>query len=130
MLCVCLYVCWWMGLVGRSEPETIHRDRVERYVYSEVCVQLMMSMYVCGCMWHVCCQASSRTHIRTHIQTQQHLHLYSAHTHTHAHVSSLTDATVFWPAEEYHQKYLERGGRHGNPQSAKKGDKTAIRCYG
>ena len=39
-------------------------------------------------------------------------------------------ATVFWPAESYHQKYLQKGGRFGNPQSAEKGSTEEIRCYG
>ena len=37
---------------------------------------------------------------------------------------------AFWPAEGYHQKYLERGGRFGMPQSAEKGNNDEIRCYG
>ena len=34
-------------------------------------------------------------------------------------------ATTFWEAEEYHQQYLYKGG-----QSARKGAKEPIRCYG
>ena len=33
-------------------------------------------------------------------------------------------------AEEYHQRYLERGGREGRAQSAAKGCSDPIRCYG
>ena len=37
----------------------------------------------------------------------------------------LKQATVFYDAEEYHQQYLLKGG-----QSARKGAKETIRCYG
>jgi peptide-methionine (S)-S-oxide reductase len=40
------------------------------------------------------------------------------------------EAKPFWPAEKYHQQYLEKGGRMGNPQSAAKGATDTIRCYG
>ncbi|CAM9692341.1 unnamed protein product [Ascophyllum nodosum] len=40
-------------------------------------------------------------------------------------VTEIKAATHFWRAEEYHQKYLEKGG-----QCSSKGDTTSIRCYG
>jgi len=44
--------------------------------------------------------------------------------------SELKEAQVFWPAEKYHQQYLEKGGRFGTPQSTEKGSTETIRCYG
>jgi peptide-methionine (S)-S-oxide reductase len=44
--------------------------------------------------------------------------------------TELKPATIFWPAESYHQKYLQRGGRYGVPQDATKGSTETIRCYG
>lgn len=44
--------------------------------------------------------------------------------------SELKAATPFWPAEKYHQQYLEKGGRFGTGQDASKGATDTIRCYG
>lgn len=40
-------------------------------------------------------------------------------------VTEVTEFTKFWPAEDYHQQYLEKGG-----QTAAKGASESIRCYG
>lgn len=40
-------------------------------------------------------------------------------------VTELKRATIFWPAENYHQRYLEKGG-----QSAAKDAAEKVRCYG
>jgi len=40
-------------------------------------------------------------------------------------VTQLNPAAVFWPAENYHQRYLEKGG-----QSAEKECEETVRCYG
>ena len=44
--------------------------------------------------------------------------------------TELRAAVPFWPAEKYHQQYLEKGGRNGVPQRAEKGATETIRCYG
>jgi peptide-methionine (S)-S-oxide reductase len=44
--------------------------------------------------------------------------------------TDLKAAMPFWPAEQYHQQYLQKGGRFGLRQDASKGATASIRCYG
>lgn len=45
-------------------------------------------------------------------------------------VTECMAAAVFWPAEEHHQQYLQKGGRFGSGQSAAKDCRDPVRCYG
>ena len=45
-------------------------------------------------------------------------------------VTELAPAGDYYLAEQYHQQYLSKGGRMGTGQSAAKGCKDQIRCYG
>eukprot|EP00884_Botryococcus_braunii_P016469 jgi/Botrbrau1/3505/Bobra.341_2s0034.1 len=45
-------------------------------------------------------------------------------------VTEVEEIKNFFKAEPYHQSYLARGGRNGNPQNPAKGCTDPIRCYG
>jgi peptide-methionine (S)-S-oxide reductase len=45
--------------------------------------------------------------------------------HVEAVVTEILAAATWYPAEDYHQQYLAKGG-----QCARTGDLTPIRCYG
>lgn len=79
-----------------------------------------------------------RTGIYYHSEEQKNL-AHSAMAQQQARYKSTTgrplateckQATAFWPAEGYHQQYLAKGGRFGEPQSAEKNCQDEIRCYG
>mmetsp|Transcript_26938 Transcript_26938/g.53043 ORF Transcript_26938/g.53043 Transcript_26938/m.53043 type:complete len:129 (-) Transcript_26938:206-592(-) len=70
-----------------------------------------------------------RSGIYFHSQDQQHAAQKSIDEHQPLFakpiVTELAPAAKWWRAEQYHQQYLENGG-----QSAAKGCRTPIRCYG
>jgi len=75
-----------------------------------------------------------RTGVYTHTaeqmkEAQEFFPAVQAH-YTKAIATELKPAMIFWPAEKYHQQYLEKGGRFKDPQSAAKGCTDTIRCYG
>lgn len=55
---------------------------------------------------------------------------YSRRTAGNTWQMEIKPAAEFWLAESYHQQYLSKGGRFGAAQSAAKGCKDEIRCYG
>jgi peptide-methionine (S)-S-oxide reductase len=75
-----------------------------------------------------------RTGIYTHSKEQEEiarkLLTEASPKYTRPIATELRPAMPFWPAEAYHQHYLEKGGRFGTPQSAEKGCRDEIRCYG
>jgi peptide-methionine (S)-S-oxide reductase len=45
-------------------------------------------------------------------------------------VTEIAEVSKYSAAEDYHQQYLAKGGRNGNPQNPAKGCTDPIRCYG
>lgn len=70
------------------------------------------------------------THTEAQLQAAQKSRDIEQKKHTRPIMTEIKPATVFWPAEVSHQGYLWRGGRFGSAQSAEKGCKDPIRCYG
>lgn len=72
--------------------------------------------------WHLIREAIYLLHCRTA------LHLLIS---VSAEVLIICMMCLYLPVpQEYHQQYLSKGGRFKAPQSAEKGCKDKIRCYG
>lgn len=103
----------------RTDPTTLNRQGNDAG-----------TQYRSGIYYHNDKQRQEAEEVMTDIQKQIDAGTYPRRTAGKKVVVELKEAGPFWMAEDYHQQYLERGGRFGSPQSAEKGDTTPIRCYG
>ena len=103
----------------RTDPTTRNRQGNDRG-----------TQYRSGIYYHNEEQRKEAEKALSEIQAQLDSGSYPRRTDGQKIMVELKPAGAFWMAEDYHQQYLEKGGRLGRPQSAAKGDTTPIRCYG
>ncbi|KAL9253740.1 Peptide methionine sulfoxide reductase A3-like protein [Drosera capensis] len=135
---------------GRHDPTTVNRQEKARYLLQATNNTIMRRVFV-QFIWsespiiEVGTEVSSNmmgndvgTQYRSGIyyytpeqeqaareSLEQHQKLLNANI-----VTEILPAKKFYRAEEYHQQYLEKGGRSGFKQSAAKRCNDPIRCYG
>jgi peptide-methionine (S)-S-oxide reductase len=106
-------------LLERTDPTTLNRQGNDRG-----------TQYRSGIYYHNDEQKKIAEEIRAEVQKQLESGTYPRKTAGKEFMMEIKPAAEYWMAEQYHQQYLSKGGRFGSPQSAEKGCKDKIRCYG
>lgn len=106
-------------MLERTDPTTLNRQGNDRG-----------TQYRSGIYYHNEEQKKVAFQVMEEVTSQLQNGTYPRPTAGNEWKTEVKPATEFWNAENYHQQYLSKGGRFGQGQSAAKGCKDPIRCYG
>jgi peptide-methionine (S)-S-oxide reductase len=107
------------AMLGQADPTTLNRQGNDRG-----------TTYRSGIYYHNDEQRQIAEEVRDEVSAQLKAGTYRGKAENREWMAEIKPAVEFYRAEQYHQKYLEKGGRFGRSQSAAKGVKDEIRCYG
>ncbi|GMH35999.1 hypothetical protein BSKO_03867 [Bryopsis sp. KO-2023] len=105
--------------LDKTDPTTLNRQGYDQG-----------TQYRSGVYFHDADQEAAANKILADVQKQLDAGEYYRAVFGPKVVVEVLAAGDYYIAEDYHQQYLEKGGRNGNKQSAAKGCKDTIRCYG
>lgn len=106
-------------MLERTDPTTKNRQGND-----------MGTQYRSGIYYHNDEQERIAKEVKIEVQAQLDAGKYPRRTAGRQWQVEILPAKEFWEAEAYHQQYLAKGGRFGQPQCADKNCKDEIRCYG
>jgi peptide-methionine (S)-S-oxide reductase len=106
-------------MLGHADPTTMNRQGNDRG-----------TTYRSGIYYHSEEQRQVAEQVRDEVNAQLAAGTYRGKAEGREWVAEIKPAVEFWRAEQYHQKYLQNGGRFGRKQNASKGATDDIRCYG
>lgn len=106
-------------LLDRIDPTAWHRQGFD-----------VGSQYRSAIYFHTEEQQAVAYAMKEHVTKQLNAGTYPGDTIGSTWQVEIEPAADFWPAEEYHQQYLAKGGRFGRKQSTAKQCTDPVRCYG
>lgn len=106
-------------LMDRIDPTAWHRQGAD-----------VGSMYRSALFYHTEEQRLTALAVKERVVKQLNTGTYPGATMGSTWQVEIEPAGDFWPAEEYHQQYLAKGGRFGRKQSTAKRCTDPVRCYG